>query len=44
MASRVPLGRVADADDMARVALWLFTDGASYINGAVIPVDGGQEA
>jgi NAD(P)-dependent dehydrogenase (short-subunit alcohol dehydrogenase family) len=44
MASRVPLGRVAEADDMARVALWLFSDSASYVNGAVIPVDGGQEA
>jgi NAD(P)-dependent dehydrogenase (short-subunit alcohol dehydrogenase family) len=44
MASRVPLGRVGEADDMARAVLWLFTDSASYINGAVIPVDGGQEA
>jgi NAD(P)-dependent dehydrogenase (short-subunit alcohol dehydrogenase family) len=44
MAARVPLGRVGEADDMARAALWLFTDSAAYVNGAIIPVDGGQEA
>jgi NAD(P)-dependent dehydrogenase (short-subunit alcohol dehydrogenase family) len=44
MKARVPLGRVAEADDMARVAVWLLGDGAAYVNGVVIPVDGGQEA
>jgi len=44
MRSRVPLGRVAEADDMARVALWLFTDSAAYVSGVVMPVDGAQEA
>jgi len=44
MRSRIPLGRVAEADDMARVALWLLSDSAAYVNGAFFPVDGGQEA
>ncbi|MCH5675648.1 SDR family NAD(P)-dependent oxidoreductase [Streptomyces gilvus] len=44
MRSRIPLGRFAEADDMARVALWLLSDGACYVNGAVLPVDGGHEA
>jgi NAD(P)-dependent dehydrogenase (short-subunit alcohol dehydrogenase family) len=44
MAARIPLGRVAEADDIARAALWLFTDSAAYVNGVVMPVDGGHEA
>jgi len=44
MRARVPLGRVAEADDMARVALWLFTDSAAYVSGVIMPVDGAQEA
>jgi NAD(P)-dependent dehydrogenase (short-subunit alcohol dehydrogenase family) len=42
--SRIPLGRVAMADDMARVATWLLSDSAAYVNGVIMPVDGGQEA
>lgn len=38
---QVPLGRYADADEVADVAVFLGGDGARYITGAVIPVDGG---
>ena len=44
MSERVPLGRLAQPDDMARTVLWLLSDGAAYLNGAVLPVDGGHEA
>ncbi len=37
----IPAGRMASAADVASVVTWLASDGASYINGAVIPVDGG---
>ena len=37
----IPMGRVADADEVARAALFLVSDEASYITGAVLPVDGG---
>ncbi len=39
--SRMLLGRLGDADDIARVALFLASDMASYITGQIIVVDGG---
>ncbi|MEV0395067.1 beta-ketoacyl-ACP reductase [Polymorphospora rubra] len=37
----IPAGRFADPDEVAGVVTWLAGDGAGYISGAVIPVDGG---
>jgi 3-oxoacyl-[acyl-carrier protein] reductase len=37
----IPLGRLGTPEDCARVIEFLVTDLADYINGAVIPVDGG---
>jgi 3-oxoacyl-[acyl-carrier protein] reductase len=42
MTSLVPLGRVADAGEIATAVGFLASEGASYITGAVIPVDGGM--
>ncbi len=38
----VPLGRSGTASEVASVALWLATDAASYVHGAVIDVAGGR--
>jgi 3-oxoacyl-[acyl-carrier protein] reductase len=37
----IPAGRFATPVEVARVVLWLASDDAGYISGAVIPVDGG---
>lgn len=37
----IPAGRFATPAEVARVVLWLASDDAGYISGAVIPVDGG---
>ena len=39
---RVPLGRIARPEEVAAVALFLASDQASYVSGAVIPMDGGR--
>jgi 3-oxoacyl-[acyl-carrier protein] reductase len=41
MKGKVPLGRMGTAEDVANAYLWLASDDASYVNGAVISVDGG---
>jgi 2-deoxy-D-gluconate 3-dehydrogenase len=38
---RIPAGRWGVADDLAGAAVFLASDAAAYINGTVIPVDGG---
>ena len=42
--SRIPLGRVADPEEIASAAVFLLSPAASYITGEVLKVDGGQVA
>jgi 3-oxoacyl-[acyl-carrier protein] reductase len=39
--AQIPLGRYASVDEVAGTVVWLASDGAAYVTGAVIPVDGG---
>jgi 3-oxoacyl-[acyl-carrier protein] reductase len=39
--TQVPLGRYATPAEVAAAVTWLASDGAAYVTGAVIPVDGG---
>lgn len=38
----VPMGRVGTAAEVAEAAVWLLSDAASYVTGAILPVSGGR--
>ncbi|WP_194909056.1 SDR family NAD(P)-dependent oxidoreductase [Catenulispora rubra] len=44
LASQAPTGRVADANEIAQAVAYLVGDGASFVQGVVLPVDGGRVA
>lgn len=44
LAATLPLGRAADAREIADAIVYLASEKASFINGAILPVDGGRVA
>jgi len=39
-----PMGRFGEADDLTATVLWILSDGARFVHGVVVPVDGGFSA
>ena len=42
IAARLPLRRIGEPDDIAKAALFLVSDAASWITGEVLVIDGGS--
>jgi 3alpha(or 20beta)-hydroxysteroid dehydrogenase len=42
--SHIPIGRRGTVEDVAELVAWLASDGARYMTGAVLPLDGGATA
>jgi 3-oxoacyl-[acyl-carrier protein] reductase len=42
MIGRIPLGRYGDPTEVGRLGAFLLSPAASYISGAIVPVDGGM--
>jgi NAD(P)-dependent dehydrogenase (short-subunit alcohol dehydrogenase family) len=43
-AANRPMGRIGQPEEVARTVLFLVSDDASFITGAILPVDGGGTA
>jgi len=41
---RIPVGRMANSDEYQGALLWMLSNASSYLNGAIVPVDGGRTA
>jgi NAD(P)-dependent dehydrogenase (short-subunit alcohol dehydrogenase family) len=39
-----PMGRFGDPEDLVGTLLWLLSDSSQFVNGVIIPVDGGFSA
>ena len=44
VSSRIPMNRLAQADEYQGTLLWMLSDASSYLNGAIVPVEGGRTA
>jgi NAD(P)-dependent dehydrogenase (short-subunit alcohol dehydrogenase family) len=42
VSSRIPMNRLARLDEYQGILIWMLSDASSYLNGAVIPIDGGR--
>ena len=42
VSARIPMGRMANASEYQGALLWMLSDASSYLNGAIIPIEGGR--
>ena len=44
VSSRIPMGRLAKPNEYQGTLIWILSDASSYLNGAIIAVDGGRSS
>ena len=44
VSSRIPMGRLASESEYQGTLVWMLSESSSYLNGAIISVDGGRTA
>lgn len=44
VSSRIPMNRLAQNDEYQGTLIWMLSDASSYLNGAIVPVEGGRTA
>ena len=44
LSHRIPMGRMAKPDEYGATMVYLMSNASSYLNGAIIPIDGGRTA
>lgn len=44
VSQKIPMNRLANVDEYQGTLIWALSDASSYLNGAIIPVDGGRTA
>jgi NAD(P)-dependent dehydrogenase (short-subunit alcohol dehydrogenase family) len=42
--SRIPMARLAQSDEYQGSLVWMLSQASSYLNGAIVPIDGGRTA
>ena len=42
--TKIPMGRLAKVNEYQSTLIWMLSDASSYLNGAIIPIDGGRTA
>ena len=41
---RIPMGRMANVHELQGSLIWMLSDASSYLNGAIVPIEGGRTA
>jgi NAD(P)-dependent dehydrogenase (short-subunit alcohol dehydrogenase family) len=44
LSNKIPMKRLAQVDEYQGAIVWMLSDASSYLNGAIVPVDGGRSA
>ena len=44
VSSRIPMKRLAQVDEYQGTLIWMLSDASSYLNGSIVPVEGGRTA